>query len=341
MRTPKISLTAAVGLIEAIAAKGADPDAVLRTVGTTRTVLTDPNGFIPSADFAHLLEEAARATGDEYFGLHFGEHFQPRNIGPLIYVILNSPTMAVAFDNVVRYLKVHNEAGQVTFGYDERSAYLRQVPPGTSVERMRQASEYSMAIALNTIRLMAGSRWAPQEVEFAHQAPSRSDEHLRVFAAPVSFGYGANRLIIDRAFLDRQVPAADDRLYPILRQYLDRMLKEMPREDDVLTSLRRTVAEAIRAGEPNLAEVASKSAMSGRTLQRRLREYGLDFKKLVDDTRRRFSLKYLEDRAHTPAEIAYMLGYSEVSAFNRAFKRWTGSTPSSYRRETAGRSRVG
>jgi AraC-like DNA-binding protein len=72
--------------------------------------------------------------------------------------------------------------------------------------------------------------------------------------------------------------------------------------------------------------------MSPRTVQRRLREHGLDFKRLVDDTRRQFSLSYLRDPQNTLTEIAYLLGYSEVSAFNRAFKRWTGSTPVSYRR---------
>jgi AraC-like DNA-binding protein len=74
-------------------------------------------------------------------------------------------------------------------------------------------------------------------------------------------------------------------------------------------------------------------AIGPRTLQRRLRDQGADFKKLVDDTRRRFALRYLGDRKNTLTEVAYLLGYSEVSAFNRAFKRWTGSTPSDYRRQ--------
>ena len=88
----------------------------------------------------------------------------------------------------------------------------------------------------------------------------------------------------------------------------------------------------MREGDPKLGDVARKVALSSRTLQRRLKDQGLDFKKLVDDTRHRFSLNYLKDPQHTMTEIAYLLGYSEVSAFNRAFKRWTGSTPVSHRR---------
>jgi AraC-like DNA-binding protein len=88
----------------------------------------------------------------------------------------------------------------------------------------------------------------------------------------------------------------------------------------------------MRHGDPSLGEVGKRLAVGPRTLQRRLREHGLEFKALVDDTRRRFALTYLRDRGSTLAEIAYLLGYSEVSAFNRAFRRWTGATPSDYRR---------
>jgi AraC-like DNA-binding protein len=87
----------------------------------------------------------------------------------------------------------------------------------------------------------------------------------------------------------------------------------------------------MREGHPNLTRVAKKMAMSPRTLQRQLKERGMDFKKLVADTRRRFALSYLGNRSHTLTEIAFLLGYSEVSAFNRAFKHWTGSTPLTYR----------
>jgi AraC-like DNA-binding protein len=185
---------------------------------------------------------------------------------------------------------------------------------------------------LNTLRLMVGSLWAPVEVQFAHAAPRQTSEHLRVFGAPVSFGCATNSFVMEREFLERSVPAADERLYPILRRYLDGVLKEMPRDDDLLTSVRRAVGESMRDGEPKLTLVAKRLAMSPRTLQRRLKESGVDFKGLVEDTRRRFSLSYLRDRRNTLTEIAYLLGYSEVSAFNRAFRRWTGSTPAAYRR---------
>jgi AraC-like DNA-binding protein len=183
--------------------------------------------------------------------------------------------------------------------------------------------------------MMVGSQWAPLEVRFAHEAPEQISEHLRIFRAPVLFGYPANAFVIEREFLERQIPAADQRLYQIMKRYLERVLAEIPQEDGVLASVRRAIAESMREGDPNLTRVAKKMAMSPRTLQRQLKEQGMEFKQLVHDTRRRFALNYLRSRRNTLTEIAFLLGYSEASAFNRAFKRWTGSTPLAYRSQEA------
>jgi AraC-like DNA-binding protein len=326
-------LTAAIGLIDAIAARGGDPDEALRSVGLNRAAIANPHAVIACSDFARLLGAAAQATGDDCFGLHFGEQYQPKNIGPLTYVMLHSPTFAMGIQNVARYLHVHNEAAQVSVAIEGRWAYLRHQLTELTIEAPRQLNEYGVVVGLNTIRLMAGIQWAPAEAQFAHQAPRETAEHTRVFGAPVSFGRPTNALVVEAEFLDRQVPAADERLYRILRRYLDRVLKEMPREEGLLSAVRRAVGESLRDGDPKLAQVAGKLITTPRSLQRRLREHGVDFKRVVDDTRRRFSLNYLRDPKHTLTEIAYLLGYSEVSAFNRAFKRWTGATPSGYRRK--------
>jgi AraC-like DNA-binding protein len=329
---PQISVAATTGLIEAIESAGGDAGRILHACGLDRSTLAKPDAFIACSDFAAVLEEAARATGDDCFGLHFGERYNPKNIGPFTYVVLNSPTIAAALKNAGRYLRVHNEAAQVSFVVEGRLAYARHLLAELGGEDPRQNNEYSMAVGLGLIRLMAGSQWAPVEVQFAHSAPRRTSEHTRIFRAPVSFGCATNALVIEREFVERQVPAADERLYPVLTRYLDHVLKDMPREDGLLASVRRILGELLRDGDPTLTQVARKLELGPRTLQRRLKAYGVDFKALVDDTRRRFSLNYLRDRKHTLTEIAYLLGYSEVSAFNRAFKRWTGSTPSDYRR---------
>jgi AraC-like DNA-binding protein len=148
----------------------------------------------------------------------------------------------------------------------------------------------------------------------------------------IMIGYGQ----VDIEGFEQMIPAADQRLYRTLKRYFEQALRDTPREEGLVASVRKSITESMRDGSPKLEQVAKKLAIGPRTLQRRLKEYGIDFKKLVDDTRCRLALSYLKDRRNTLMEIAFLLGYSEVSAFNRAFKRWTGSTPLEYRLSRSG-----
>ena len=338
-KNPMISISAAAGLIEAIEAAGADPQDVLGTLGVDRAIFSKPDSFIRVSTFARILEEAARLSSDACFGLHFGERYNPKNIGPLIYVVLNSPTIAAGIENAARYITIHNEAASASLLIEKHRAYLRYSANELLNHTSRQHSEYAMTVTVNTLRLMVGSQWAPQEVHFTHQLQAATPEHFRVFCAPIVFGCPTNALVMESDFLKREVPAADPRLYSILKLYLGRVLNEMPREDDLISAVRRTIGEAIRDAEPKLLRTAKKIGMSPRGLQRRLQEYGLDFKKLVDDTRRRLALQHIKEEKDTLTQIAFMLGYSDVSAFNRAFKRWTGTAPLKYRRTLANQAR--
>jgi AraC-like DNA-binding protein len=330
--TAKISVSATTGLLEAIVEAGGSPDEILRTFGLERSAFSDSEGFIEAALYGRLLEEVARQTTDDCFGLHFGERYNPKNIGPLAYVILNSPTIRAGIENAERYLQVHNQSARWFFTVEDNRARICHELKNLEITAPRQYHELCMAVALNTLRLMVGSQWSPLEVQFAHAAPANISEHLRIFRSPVLFGYGVNAFVIEREFAERQVPAADPRLYGILKQYLERVLEEMPQEDGFLATVRRTIAEVMRDGDPTLARVAKKLAMSPRTVERRLNERGMIFKKLLEDTRRHFAITYLKDRQNSLTEVAFLLGYSELSAFNRAFKRWTGHTPMDYRR---------
>jgi len=330
---PMISSVAATGFVEAIEAAGRDPDEVLRTVGLDRARVTDRQAFIPSAAFTLALDEAARVTGDDCFGLHLGEGYHPKDFGALAYVVLNSPTIAVAFDNVARYLHLYNEAATVSFDRTERHGVLHHGLSGVPAARRRQHQEYAFCVAVATIRMMAGSEWRPLEVRFEHAAPPHTDEHRRIFGSPVIFGADRNAIVVEREFCDRHVPAADRRLYLILEDYVQRVWERSPIEDSFVDVVAAAIETAVPNGELQLTETARTVGVSGRTLQRRLNEAGIEYKTLVGAIRRRLALRYLRDPKYTLSEVAYLLGYSEISAFSRAFKRWTGSPPSEHRRK--------
>ena len=326
-----ISVAATSGLPEAISAFGADPGQIWRALKLDCSVLSDPDKFIPCSVFARMLDEGSRITGDDCFGLHFGERFNPKNIGPLAYVVLNSPTVLAAYQHAARYLKLYNQAARVSSIVEGGRAYFQYSLCDLGIAPPRQQNEYGMVVTLNTIRMMVGSRWTPLEVHFAHKAPPEISEHQRIFGAPVLFDYATNDLVVDSEILQHKVPAADQRLHSIVQRYMERMFEQVPEEDEIITALRRAIAESIKDGNTNLTRVTKKMGLGPRTLQRQLRAHQLEFKTLLDDTRRRLALSYLKDRRHTLTQIAFLLGYSEASAFNRAFKRWTGTTPIAYR----------
>lgn len=129
-----------------------------------------------------LLEAAARVTGDSCFGLHFGERTNPKNVGSLIYVILNSPTIATSLENAGRYFKIHNEAAGLSFVIEGDRAFIRYALADLGIP-MRQHHELSMTTAFNTLRMMVGSQWLPWEVHFAQGARANFGTPSRLWRA--------------------------------------------------------------------------------------------------------------------------------------------------------------
>jgi AraC-like DNA-binding protein len=330
-----ISASVTIGLPEAIKDAGMDPTKVFESLDLDPAVFSRAEGFIPCSSFARVLEAAAELSGDGCFGLRFGARSNPKNVGALAYAVLNSPTVAAAFEIAARYIHLHNEAAQVSFREENNSSYLCYSMKPLELDEPRQFIEYGMAAALNTLRAMVGSQWSPREVHFAHEEPSTHSYHQQLFRAPVMFASVTNAIVMDSELCQRPIPAADPNLFKVLKRYLESVLSETPKEDRRLEVLRRKIAEAIKDGKPNLRKVAKAMACSPRTLQRQLDICGTDFRSLLDDIRKRLALAYLKDSENTLTQIAFLLGYSEVSAFNRSFKRWTGKTPLHYRPRAA------
>jgi AraC-like DNA-binding protein len=324
--TDMVSVSVTTGLCDAIAAAGGQTDRVLRSAGVERSLLLRPHGFIRSSAFSRLLEESARSTGDSCFGLNFGARFDPEDIGILTYVIVNSPTVAAALRNVERYLHVHNHAPRVSFRIEGCRAYLRYLLTSAGNGTIRQHNEYSMAVLVRTLRAAAGEAWMPQEIQFTHDRGTACD-YDGIFGVPVQFGCAANALVVERDFVERCIATADPKLYRALRRHLDLAFAGTRPEDAWLESARHAIAVSLECGDLTLEGIAAKLGMKGRTLQRRLKAHGVVYRDLLDDARRRLALEYLKDRRRTITEVAFLLGYSELSAFTRAFKRWTGAAP--------------
>jgi AraC-like DNA-binding protein len=169
-------------------------------------------------------------------------------------------------------------------------------------------------------------------VSFRHSPPADLSEHRRLFRAPIRFNRPVNGVVLRRALLDAPLVKADPGLCGVLERHVRELVERMPKATALSDRVRELVASELSTGGASAATVARKLHMSRRTLQRQLGADGTTFRALFDMLRRDLAMHYLGERKIAIAEVAFLLGFSEASAFYRAFNRWYGTTPTAYRR---------
>ena len=248
---------------------------------------------------------------------------------------MNAPTVGTALANFERYGRTHMTHGRIAIERTGDEAELVYDVGLADRELCRQLAEGSALVGMKLIRHLIGPEWRVRRVRFGHARPRDTTEHARLLGPSVRFGETTMAaLVFDAADLERPVPNADRSLLPIVERHLDELLAaaDASVDTDWLTAVRNAIAETVCDGAPTIQTIAKRLGLSVRTLQRRLGDQGVVFKTLVGEIRRDLALKYLAHGTTDLTEIAFLLGYSELSAFDRAFRRWTGRTPLAERR---------
>ena len=258
------------------------------------------------------------------------EHAEPGSLDVHFYAMLSSPTLGEAYERLCRYQRLVHETTRVELNVDGERATLRHVMPG-GMAAPRQSAEFLLAIWVRGGRLATGTDWAPTEVRFGHPEPRDSGDHHRFFAAPVLFGTGENALVLPAALLGAPCLRADRALLAVLDRYAEDRLERAPRTTSFADRARAALIEEFRSGEPSVERLAARLKTSIRTLNRTLAAENLTYRKLLDHLRQELACRQLADGRVAIAETAFLLGFSELSAFYRAFKRWTGQTPAEFR----------
>ncbi|PVZ19518.1 MULTISPECIES: AraC family transcriptional regulator [unclassified Pseudomonas] len=322
---------AASGLEGFITQHGGDLDRVFGHAGIDPEQLRSPTLSLNLANYCQVMEEAARQTGCDNFGLHYGQQFQPQALGLLGYIGLCSGTLEEALVNFTQAFPLHQHNTLIEL-VDQGESYrfdyqVRQ--PGIGARR--QDAELTLGMAANLMRHVLGPRWAPREVHFEHCRPADWQAHRELFDAPVHFGQACNSLVIAKHDLaGRMMPGRDPVLLMLVKDSL-RQLSGLAGSPDLLAQAGDAVRHALHLGEPSLERVACQLQLGEATLQRRLREHGLCFSQLVEQVRRDLALRHLREQSLSISELAPLLGYSETSAFSRAFRRWFGVSPRQWR----------
>jgi len=266
--------------------------------------------------------------------LDYGRQFKPQSFGLIGYIGLCSATLEQALHNVVNAFPWHQH-DTLTRLTDKGDCWRLdyQVRHGAILSR-RQDAELTLGMFLNLIRHVAGKNWAPREVHFEHPRPSQWHEHCKVFDAPVWFDQPYNSLLIPKRDLMRTMPDSDPLLLMVMQDAIRRLNSATPQQS-LVDQARAQVHLMLMKGEPVLEDVAEKMGMSSWSLQRRLRDENLSFSALVDKVRCEMATHYLQQKQLPISEMALLLGYSEVSAFSRAFRRWFGISPRQWRQDEA------
>jgi AraC-like DNA-binding protein len=311
---------------------------VCRAAGIDATRLEQPDARVPAAWMERLWPLAGQLTGDADVGLHSAESYNPGALGIVGYVVLSCRTAGDALDRLSRYVPLLNDGLTVEVVDDgrrttyrfgavaDRDSYLHRDP--------RQAFETLAAGMVVTLQRLATAPCLPIEVCFRHQAPPSIAEHQRVFGQ-VRFGQREDVVVYDNVTLRMPFISADAALLAVFEGNATRTLEALAARGGVSGRVLRVLGARLKGAVPPLSEVASALAMSERAVQRSLTEEQTSYRQLVDDVRKNLAIEHLSRPGTSATDVAFLLGFSEPSAFTRAFRRWTGAPPTAFRTVSA------
>jgi AraC-like DNA-binding protein len=293
----------------------------------TPEVVADDDARITPAQFCVAWAEAIRITGDARLALAIASATPPGAFGIVEYVCRSAPTLGDALRQWVRYLNLLDDAVVVGLVTDGARAYLRveleSEAPAPASHELCFALVAKYARELSTVPFRIAS------VELAHTGDPAA--YRAWFDAPVTFGADRTQLAFPASALDAALVSSDPKLLAILTRAADELHRRAPEDPTIAAHVARVLRDALRTDEGHVDRVAKRLGLTSRSLQRRLKDEGTSFQAVREQVRHDLARRYLDERLSI-AEISFLLGFSEPSAFFRAFKRWTGMTPLEARR---------
>ncbi|MBK6613193.1 AraC family transcriptional regulator [Ottowia sp.] len=307
---------------------GLDPFRMLRMAKLPARVLDDPNLMISADSVGWLLEESARLSGQEAFGLLLAETRSLANLGMLALVMREEPTLRAAMQSSVRYMRLHN-AG-VQFRIDDAGVVVL-LHVGVNMQRhgvWRQTIEQSTGIALRMLKVLSGNAFRPVRISFTHEPPARMEVHRRVLGTAIGFSQEHNAIACRGRDLDMPIPAADATLNREVRRWLDTQLANL--RDEPAQQARQIVRMLLPSGLCSVDRVAQHLGMHRRTLNRHLAAEGESVTTIVNAVRAELAEEYLANSKRKLYEVAELLGFATPGDFSRWFRSRFGRAPSEW-----------
>ncbi len=277
--------------------------------------------------------KTAALSKDKDFGLHFGERMLDLHIGHVLFsLMMNSPDIGTAVDKFIRYHLLMADIIQPSLVIDGALAYLTWESISPSNKLQRSHIEAILSLFISILRRLVETGIDPVEVHLSYPKPDNIDEYKRIFNSPLLFGKENNRIVFRKDILQLAISAANPELYAVLNHFIKKIPDELFSSITWVDKVKKVIGSLLVNDEkPGLKSVATNLNISTRNLQNKLKEENTSYQMLLDSVRKDMAVKFLKRRELSFLDIAFLLGFSEQSSFNHAFKRWTGTIPSQYK----------
>ena len=329
---PTVGAGYAKGLLDFAVSKQANEHALLERSGISADDFADLDNRIPFEKYKRLMRASIELTRDAALALHYGEEVAFENLSVVGLIALASDTLFHGFVEVNRYnglvIQVDGVGTGPRFRLVQEGGRTWLVDGRTDPNSFPELTESGWArIICGTRRFIPAGKTMVTEVHVTHAAPSHRAEYERIFRAPTVFDSDKNALQIDETLMFSKVARTTRYAFGVLSEHAKALLEALEKATSTRAKVESLLIPILHKGEPSVEEVAKDVGLSRQTLYRRLKDEGVTFEKLLDELRHKMALHYLNGKKVSVNETAYLVGFSEPSAFSRAFKRWTGTSP--------------
>ncbi|MBL3826144.1 MULTISPECIES: AraC family transcriptional regulator [unclassified Marinobacter] len=328
---PLVAASSTLALVHYLERQGVlNAPRVEQLTGLAMSELTDPDRRVPADAHYRLWEHAELVTGDPGVGLHAGQVVDPERMGLVGHVFFNCDTLGEAVTQYVRLHRLINESVFLSFEQTADQAILCW-QPDRAEHYCRQDMDRTLAASITRTRHFIHPGIRAEWVEIAHPAPVYADEYEKLLGGPVRFDCGITRLAFSSRHLGHPIPRRNPYVYSAVLKQVNSLLARLQTRRSFGRKIRRLISKQMATEKIDADTLARQCHMSRQTLYRKLKKEGLSFHGLVEQVRQDKALRYVAADQYALGEIAFLLGFSELSAFSRAFKRWTGTSPAEYR----------
>ena len=303
---------------------------LLRATRLDARQLQDPDTRIPLSAVARLWQAINAQATDPTIGLRLAGECHVRDLGLVGCVMAYSPTVAAALERLARYGRIVSDALVVDIARDAEATWVR-IDTQPPLRALRPAVDGRLAVLLAILREIAAAPLAPLAVQLTYRRPDDVKAYERFFRAPLEFGALSTALLLDNKDLERPVALSDPTVTGYLQQLADDTLARVAADQSTADRVRRRLWSELSEGVPGLERVARELGVSARTLQRQLRAEGTSFAAVLMALRQELARPLLRDGRLAVSEVAFLLGYADPTAFQRAFRAWHGVSPRAFR----------